>query len=256
MVNKAVCSFLILFLISSNCYAIKVSNVSLRNNILFIKEKSNVMPLGDSITLGEQDTPLVFGYRDHLQDHLGIGSYDFVGTQKSPASNATYDVDHAGVSGETTASIEARVSTNLSNYFKSNGTGDIVLIHAGTNDSRLALSQTDAVANVEDMIDLINAYNSNISVYVAKIIRTKDDPTRDTWTDTYNGLLETMLQTYQGSKSNLHIVDMDAKFSENVNWKTDYMADTGHPNDTGYGLMADQWYACIINASATNCNGN
>ena len=211
-----------------------------------------LMPLGDSITRGSVDG---FGYRDHLQDFLGINKWDFVGPFAHPASHATYDVDHAGVSGQTTAQIEARTLSHLTTYMVGNAANSIVLLHAGTNDvmtmpgtGTLEERIASYVANVEDIIEIIHAHDPTIRIFVALIVPNTDS-TIEARIELYNSTLKTMLQNYQTTKSNLYIVDMHSAFVNNPDWATEWFHTDGvHPNDAGFRVMASKWSNAISHA--------
>lgn len=225
--------------------------------------------LGDSITRGSNDdtcqgqpqagpTTTCFGYRDHLQDLIGVGIYDIVGDFKEPATNPTYDVDHAGVPGQKTSQILARLPAILSNKFVGPvPAGSIFLIHAGTNDIRTGGSQTTAVNNVLAMINQINNHDPNITIYVALITPLS------TATTNYNTALKAALETRQLTKTNLHIVNMEAAMRNLANCSPTYvacMSDGLHPDDTlpysGYQVMANTWYSCLQNTNNTYCDGH
>lgn len=217
-----------------------------------------ILPLGDSITIGIQ-----WSYRKTLQDLLGIGSYNFVGIYTNPSSDAIYDVETSGHSGDITSQISTRLSTELSNNF----TGTLpssskILIHAGTNDVGTGLNLTTAVNNISTMIDNIVATNSAIDIYVALIVPNKTGSV-NTDTITFNGLLNTMLSNKRSSNSRVHTVDMYSAFINDTfslcsgAWATNCMADNTHPNEgAGYNTMAYQWNSCILNAANTNCDGH
>lgn len=211
-----------------------------------------LMPLGDSITRGSVDG---FGYRDHLQEFLGVNKWDFVGPFAHPATDPIYDVDHAGVSGQSTTQIEARTLDHLNTYMVGNAANSIVLLHAGTNDI-LTMSGTGTteeriasyVANVEDIIEIIHAHDPTIRIFVALIVPNTDD-TVDARIVLYNATLKAMLQNYQSTKSNLYIVDMYSAFVSNPNWATEWFhADGIHPNDAGFRVMASKWSNAINHA--------
>lgn len=222
----------------------------------------NLMPLGDSITYGNTGGD-ADGYRFNLQALLGVGVYDFVGSIQQPASDETYDVDGSGVGGNTSSQIEARTDGELDTYMSTTSDGGIVLLHGGTNDILLELSEAAAVQNIIDIIDLIDAHNSNIDIYVALIIPRKDN---DGWADSYNTALNTALETKQGSKTNLVIVDMNTAFTADTfgncsgDWEANCIDPEDitklHPNGAGYATMAKQWNSCMSSSTNTNCNGN
>lgn len=216
-----------------------------------------IMPLGDSITRGSTDTPDIFGYRDHLQDSLGIGAYNFVGPFKDPTTNATYDVDHDGEGGDDTNNIISRLSSNLSTYLPlPNNPSSKILLMIGTNDIKDGFSEATTVNNVETIINTIVAYDPTIKIYVATIIPS----TNATWNanfTSYNTALVTRLTSMMISNSNLHRVDMNAKFRTcNGGLYTTCYNDSLHPKDIGYQSIAAGWYSCILSSSNTYCDGN
>ena len=210
---------------------------------LVYADQPRLMPLGDSITLGTGSTT-GFGYRSALQDRLGIGVYDFVGSQKSPASDPTYDVDHNGISSQETAYIESIISARLDTYMPApNPAGSKILLHIGTNDAWYEdVTSAQAVQNVSDILDIIQAHDASISVYVALIIPM--DHAKNANVIAFNSSLRTMLYAYP--KNNLYIVNMYAVFASNPNWITLWMSDFAHPNDTGYNVMAQAWANVIL----------
>lgn len=214
------------------------------------------MPFGDSITRGSLDSP-VWGYRDHLQDSLGVGVYDFVGPFNEPTSPGVYDADHNGRGGDDTNDLLARVSSNLSNYFAlPNDATSKILLMVGTNDIKDGFDEATTVTNVQTLVNTIDAYDPTINVYVATIIPSTNG-TYDTNFTSYNAALVTMLETLQGSKENLYIVDMNTAFRTcNSGTFSGCMGDSLHPNNTGYQLISDTWYSCIQSSSNTYCNGN
>lgn len=222
-----------------------------------------LMPIGDSITRGTVASG-TWGYRQTLQTLLGVGVYDFVGAGCDPTSHPGYDCQHAGVGGDTTAMILARVTPNLTTYWGGTiSVGSAILYHGGTNDMSAAIDPNTVVANVQSAIDLITAKSANISVYVALIIP-PTDATRETRTVTYNGLLATQLATDRGLNAKIHTVDMHAMALNDTfglcggagNWNANCMADVSHPNVTGFTAMARQWNSCISSSSNTNCDGH
>lgn len=229
-----------------------------RNN----RDVRRVLPLGDSITVGENADDDDFGYRDHLQDLLNANNgliYDFVGPNQTPASSSTHDIDHAGVNNERTDEIEARLSTALSTYMTNAPSGSMVTIHAGNNDIAQSVDPNVAVANVEDMIDIIHAFDSNIDVYIMLIIPRVIS--LDAETTVYNGLLRAMVETYQITKSNVYIVDTNTAMRNDTFGicSGDYEANcyppsNNHPNDLGYQVMANQIARCVENRFNPECD--
>jgi lysophospholipase L1-like esterase len=198
------------------------------------------MALGDSVTQGVGDSD-VFGYRDHLDFLLGVGEAEFVGGRQHPSSNKFYDVDHEGVPGNLASQVEARIAAALDAHMPAPNPADSrVLLHIGINDMQDRLPIGSVVDNVEDIVDLIDAHDPAINVYVA-LITPSTIAADDAVFTSYNNALQTRIQSMQGSKSNLFLVDMNAAFKQNPSWATAYMDDEVHPNDAGYQVMADVW---------------
>lgn len=254
MIKRIVTTTLLCLIVTTTAWAVTLDSLVL--NTVTFGSKPVLIPLGDSITEGYLSTEY-WGYRKKLQILQGV-SMRFEGAFTNNMSSEFYSVYHSGVSGETTDEIEARVQGELDTFFPTLGKG-VFLIHAGTNDLAASGQEQIATDNVEDMIDLIDAHNSDIDIYVALIIPNRDS-TRNNRIITYNGLLLTMLQGY--SKSNLYIVDINSAFLNDTfgvcsgDWANNCMIDDTHPNDTGYeGVIARQWYECLTWRKGVNCNG-
>ena len=254
-------TILILLFTCTLAWAITAENVTVENVNL-----SSIQPvlvtMGDSLTTGDGSTD-DWGYRKNLQEYMSL-STTFRGEENDPNPNndAPYIEFHSGVGGEDAADIEARMQTNLDNHLSDSAADKgIVLLHSGSNDDKsTAGGRETARDNVEDTIDLIHAHNANIDVYVALI--TPRNAADDTDYVLFNGILNTMLETYQETKSNLYIVDMHTAFTEDTwgfcsgDYSANCFADTNHLNDTGYQAMARQWFECILSEVGRNCNGN
>lgn len=251
----------LLIFISGVSHAVTMSGVKIVNR--------KIMCLGDSITEGAVGSDPF--YRDDLQDVLGIGSYDFVGNRRSPSSSTwwDYDMEHAGIGGQQTAAIEARVPELLTRYF-TDGTdfaNSFVLLHAGTNDCFQygCDSTTTALDNIEDIIDLIMAHNSQIKVIAALIIpsdKPAPDEDENARIEAFVPQLETRLQSLQSTyPGRIIIADMHSEFLNTSNCSPDIAAclDSSagvHPNTQGQIVMAAQWKRCIESPTNQGCNGN
>lgn len=219
-----------------------------------------LMPFGDSITFGSGSTPtpLKFGWRDDLQDFIGVGTYDFVGPFTDPDTSAIYDVDHNGRGGDDTRDLIARLATALSTYFPlPNPTGSRILLMIGTNDIKDGeIGQTGTIDNVETIINTINTWDSSIAIYVGTIIPSTNSTFNTNFT-AYNSALVTRLITLMASKANLHRVDMNAKFRTcNGGFYTACFFDSLHPNNLGYASLGDAWADCFASNSNAYCDGH
>lgn len=212
-----------------------------------------VLAIGASNTGGQGTTGNVrqFAWRKEFQDITGIGNYNMVGDYQTPPSSDEiadgYDLDNSGVGGETSAQIEARLLNDLQQYMSVHIAGDAVVIEAGKNDSNLnsAGDREGARDNIEDMIDIVQTFNPDIAVYVLLIEPVNEGAGTMLNADivTYNALVSVMLETYQGSKSNLYYIDIyDAFISDTTSlcssdWLNNCWQDHKHPNALGYQVM-------------------
>ena len=70
---------------------------------------------------------------------------------------------------------------------------------------------------------------------------------------TYNNAIPGLVQTRVAAGKHIVVVDMYAAFTANTNYKTALMNDDLHPNDAGYMVMAQTWYAAIGSYLPGNC---
>jgi len=61
----------------------------------------------------------------------------------------------------------------------------------------------------------------------------------------YNNALTGVVQTRAAGGKHVVVVDMFAPFTADPNYKTTLMNDYLHPNDAGYVVMDDVWYAAV-----------
>ena len=195
-------------------------------------ETVEIMPLGDSITLGY---PGEVGYRQKLYVDLANSGLNvsFVGSQDNGASEfpPAFNTAHEGHDGWTDAQIAANVYG-----FLQNNPAEIVLLHIGTN--VLDTSSAD-VENILDEIDRFEAdYSTSVIVIVARIINHNIPIATVT---AFNDNVEAMVDTRISEGDLIVNVDM-----ENALDYPGDMADTLHPNEAGYEKMADVWYNALI----------
>ena len=117
-----------------------------------------IMPLGDSITRGED----LVGYRRELYVDLKNAGYnvDFVGSlQDGSSTGYTFDYDHEGHGGWSDAMIAGSVFS-----FLTANPADIVLLHIGTNGIDPDPNQ------VRDILDEVDRFSEDVIVVLARII--------------------------------------------------------------------------------------
>lgn len=255
----------------------KIDRIFLTNDLSLtagmLESNRRIYAVGDSITRGFTDSPVYFGYRDHLQESLGVGAYDFVGPYSDPSTDVSYDVNHGGLNGRKSAALLAKIDQDLNVYLPKPNTPDTkVLVFIGTNDSAGStpgvppppVPPQTAVNNVVSIVNKITAYDSNIHVYVALITphRGKGSVKNNPNFIAYNSALRPAILSLNSSNPKVHLVDMYKAFENDTfgllggqYLNTAYNDDT-HPNDLGYRVIAKQWYACIQNPLSVNCDGH
>jgi len=208
---------------------------------LYAANPVNIMPLGDSITRGWYGSAYHWGYREPLYLSLANHSYsfDFVGG-KSDGSFS--DPNHEGHDGwRADELLNGRITDpcagKLENWLTASQP-DLILLHIGTND----ITQGNQDANeVNSILNVIDSYEvltgKNVPVVLALIIdRVPNSPA----TTAYNNDLNTMASNRIANMDNLTVVNMQYA----LNYSTD-MADSLHPNDSGYAKMANVWYNAL-----------
>ncbi len=207
-------------------------------------DKTRIMPLGDSITVGfftggpaaGQET----GYRKKLYDDLVAAGYaiDFVGNQQA-GSAATVDRDHEGHGGFRDDQIASGITTWLNTK-----PADVILLHIGTNGiNDPGGTSHNEVQSILSNIDSWETINHPVTVFLARIIGSPDFTT--------DGSINTFNNNVENNVANPRIGNGDKLFK--VNQQTgagivysSEMADSLHPNQSGYDKMANKWKADLI----------
>jgi lysophospholipase L1-like esterase len=211
-----------------------------------------IMPLGDSITDGVGSSG--GGYRVELFKQTITNSQliTFVGRNlNGPTSvtvsgqTKTFPRNHEGYSGYTIDSgggrtgistlVDAGISANMPH---------IVLLMIGTNDVNISLDLTNASTRLGALLDRISKDAPKALIVIAKIVPTTNDTT-NTRVRTYNDAIPGLVQTRAAAGGHIVMVDMYTAFTSNTSYKTAIMSDELHPNDAGYVVMAQTWYAAI-----------
>ena len=212
-----------------------------------------IMPLGNSITYDhnslDKESPRPVGdriaYRYKLYQLLNSEGimFDFVGSEDSGNTYFQDEEmdDNAGFPG-----INASQMVNLLNTGYNARTevtitpgpylmyhpADIILLHIGTNDF------TTDPANVEDLLDAIRFYDSEVIILISRIINRK---TYHPETTIFNDNVEAMVNARADNK--IFMVKMDS--GAGINYPAE-MIDDLHPNQAGYDKMAVVWFNALM----------
>lgn len=205
---------------------------------------TRIMPLGDSITEGQTGSTDDAGYRNDLAGFLDGASiaYDLVGTL---SLGSGFDNDHEGHSGYWADELLAELDT----YLNANPP-DIVLLHIGTNDISSLQTPQSTRDEISAILDTIHNFDDTIDVILSSVIPRTDSQNDEN--DTLNGLLADLFVEKQNLGYRIYFADNHAAFVANANWQSDYMADSVHPNDAGYAVMADVWFDVIVTVLDNN----
>jgi lysophospholipase L1-like esterase len=208
-----------------------------------------ILPLGDSITEG-------FGYRGTSSEPDNQGGYrielfrqavknnksiTFVGSLTngpSTVENVQFPTKHEGHGGWTISQI-AGIADNTLSTNKPN----IVLLKIGTNDVN-GTGSSGAPNGLKNLIDQITKDLPSALLVVSSIIPITNDGTNDR-VKTYNATIPTAVSAAAAAGKHVVFVDSYAAFVADSSWKTKYMGDNLHPNDTGYALLGQTWFAAI-----------
>ncbi len=218
-------------------------------------EPPDIMPLGDSITRGTNDSnypnsDIPGGYRKNLQARLSVDSfsYNFVGSRSDNAA-AGMDPDHNGNNGFRTDQILANLSTWIAVQ------PDTVLMLIGTNDILQGVPITTITNNLNTLIDGITAGYPQRRLYVSTILpisgkswNGQTAATLNNNANTYNVQVRNLVQQYRDGGRNVTLVDMNTLL---VYTNADPLmnvfqpGDGVHPGQAGYNQMGDIWYNAI-----------
>lgn len=202
------------------------------------------MPMGDSITEGYRSTGYG-GYRAPLF-HLALShqqSITFVGSAPphGPAKvdGVAFPQANEGIGGRRIADLVGIVPTTITT-----NKPHILLLEIGTND--ISEGSSSMASQLGNLLDKILAADPKLLVVVATVIPTTTDSKTAT-VEAYDKMIPALVKSRADAGKHIQLVDMFGTFTSNTKYKTAYFKSTDdlHPNDAGYALMADVWYAGI-----------
>ena len=210
-----------------------------------------IMPIGDSITAGYQSST-GGGYRLRLLHDIWTAAHDatFEGDASSgpntldgkpfPKHNeghSAYTIDPAPALNR--SGISPLVPLALAMYEP-----HVVTLMIGTNDLGTNNDVANAPNRLGKLIDSITTGSPNALLIVAQITPTGDD-NLNKLVQAYNQAIPGLVQSRVAAGKHIIVVDMYGAFTSHASYRTEYMFDSLHPNDKGYDLMGDIWYAAL-----------
>ena len=211
-----------------------------------------IMPLGDSITRGEDAVnpqSRQGGYRDDLSDLLTAANipFDFVG---SLSHGIGFDTDHEGHGGKTIGFL----SSNIGQWLSSNP-AEVILLKAGTNDISFFrnTSPSDAANQLSGLIDQISALSPQTRVVVSSIAPVNPAdfgnapfgsdivPNVEERIEAFNALIPGVVSAQAAQGKPVSFVDAGQALSATQDLSRDGL----HPNDNGYAKIANAYFSGI-----------
>ena len=203
-----------------------------------------IMPMGDSRVAGA--TPLFESYRYELWKLLvqNNWTFDFTGPfidqgQYDAFGDTPFDTNHAGVGGHTTQDV----LDNLDDYMTtSTGAPDVVLLGIGGNDALGGVQPQQILANINTIIDQIQAANPNVTIFIEQIAPGRSDIMTPELTAIFNqfGAQVQAIADAQ-TNSNSMVIPVD----NSMGWTDNLFADQVHYNEDGAILVAQRYYDAI-----------
>ncbi len=138
------------------------------------------------------------------------------------------------------------ISSHLfDDWLNETGSADIVLLSSpGGNDALQGLPYSQAVSNINSIIDILQADNPNITIIVEQMAPGRSDIMTPELTDFFDQMQSEVLNiaTSQTTSTSLVIaIDMFTGFNDGL------LADDVHYNEAGADFIATRYYDTIIN---------
>ena len=205
---------------------------------------NKIMPLGASRVQGAP--PSFESYRYELWKQLVDGGweFDYIGTVDDEASypnhaNQSFDDDHEGRGGWTSGQI----LNGLQGWIDQTGAPDIVLFSSpGGNDALQNLPYSEAIENVNMIIDVLQEANPNITIIVEQLAPARSELMVGDLANYFDQMQTDVIQIAQDqptTSSQVLLVDMYTGFDDT------YLADDVHYNQAGAEFIADRYYAVL-----------
>jgi lysophospholipase L1-like esterase len=193
------------------------------------------MPLGDSITWGV-GSPSGNSYRGFLGNKLTAEGHtlDFVGSGRNGTMS---DPDNEGHSGWRIDQIAGIADSVLARYRP-----NVVTLEIGTNDLNGNYQIPTAADRLRALIDQVTRAAPDATVLVGTVIISTSG-TEEANRPAFNAKLPGIVQAEQAAGKHVRLVDMSALTAADL-------SDSLHPNDSGFGKMADAFNAGIQAADA------
>ncbi|KIN03426.1 carbohydrate esterase family 3 protein, partial [Oidiodendron maius Zn] len=194
-----------------------------------------IQALGDSITFGYLSSD-GNGYRLQLQNDLSGSDLQYVGSLRAGTMADNFNEGHSGAT-----IVQIQKYATLSETDRPS----IILIHAGSNDlnnNPPTDPWSSAPARLAALIDSVIAACPDATILVAQLIGNSNADVQAR-INTFNSQIPALVASRVSAGHHVLTIDMSSVTSQ-------YLSDGLHPNDQGYNMMGDLWYAGIQNAES------
>jgi len=205
-----------------------------------------IMPLGASRVEGAR--PSYESYRYELWKLMINSNWniDYVGTRKDDASypavnGREFDNDHEGRGGWTSSDL----LTGINDWLQKAGNPDVVLLSSpGGNDGLEGQSFDQAVENINQLIDIIQDANSNVTIIIEQMAPGTQEVMQDgnlaQFITQMNQEIINISEQQSTTNSQVLVVDMNTGFSDNL------LADDVHYNQEGAAFIAQRYFEILM----------
>ena len=205
-----------------------------------------IMPLGASRVEGGR--PNYESYRYYLWKNLKDNNFvfDFIGTQSDEATYPSFngedfDDDHEGRGGWTSGDI----LDGLDDWLAQLETPDVVLISSpGGNDGLESLSFSQAVSNINFIIDILQENNPSVTIIIEQMAPARSDIMTIELTNFFYQMQQEVLNISTNkstASSNVIPINMYTGFTDNL------LADDVHYNIDGAKFIAERYLELFLN---------
>lgn len=206
---------------------------------------NKILCIGDSRVEGNK--PQYESYRYELWKKLVNAKYnfDFIGPFKDNGSypkfsNLNFDIDHAGIGGDTTTGVFNRYNDNVTN-----NTPDIVLLGIGGNDITANISIEDVIKNISSILDLIKNKNPSAVVIIEIIAGAKPVSNLGKLFNPTLSDFKTKINDLSSKKTSGNFKVVPVNMYENFTNNLDYYADDVHYSESGAKEIALRYFNAI-----------
>jgi VCBS repeat-containing protein len=219
---------------------------------LALEPPVRILPLGDSITMGQAEPGAAGGYRDRLYQLLTTAGYnvDFIGTFSDFINPELPDKNHQGAPGKRTDEIIAEIPAWLNNLEDP----DVVLLLIGTNDFLQTWRNeqpSGVLAELNTLITDIATRRPFAKIIVSTLIpNSSADSSIEAKQLVFNQGIPALVAQHVAQGSHVSWVDMHQAVAA-----TD-LYDNVHPTTAGYEKMADAWLPAIQSVIGPKGTGN